>query len=176
MNRVVESLDAVHRRVHQEGDAYAPGGDRPLAGYVGAMGAYAGVVAVAGTAARLLRRPLPAPGPWDVALAAVATHQLSRTLAKDPVTSPLRAPFTRFEGQSGPAELHEEVRGEGARKAVGEMVTCPFCLGMWVATGVTVGSLFAPRLTRLATATLTALAGSDFLQYARVAAQHAAGE
>jgi hypothetical protein len=30
------------------------------------------------------------------------THKLARTLAKDPVTSPLRAPFTQYEGVSGP--------------------------------------------------------------------------
>src|SRR6266568_6180594 len=50
-----------------------------------------------------------------------------RLITKDPVTSPLRAPFTVFEGQEGQAELKEEVRGHGARKAVGELVTCPFC-------------------------------------------------
>ncbi len=41
----------------------------------------------------------------DFALVSVATHKLSRLLAKDPVTSPLRMPFTRFEGTSGEAEL-----------------------------------------------------------------------
>ncbi len=54
----------------------------------------------------------------DLALLSVATHKISRLLAKDPVTSPLRAPFTRFEGTSGPAELKEDVRGVGARRWV----------------------------------------------------------
>ena len=64
------------------------------------------------------------------------------------MTSPLRAPFTRFEGPQGNAELAEEVRGSGARKAVGELVTCPFCLGPWVATALTAGLTFAPGVAR----------------------------
>jgi Protein of unknown function (DUF1360) len=32
---------------------------------------------------------------------------------RNPVTSPLRAPFTRYSGTSGEAELAEEVRGRG---------------------------------------------------------------
>jgi hypothetical protein len=103
----------------------------------------------------------------DVALTAIATHKLSRLVAKDPVTSPLRAPFTRLEGTAGPAELKEEVRGEGAQRTLGELLTCPFCTGMWVVTGLSAGYVFAPRATRLAASGLAALAGSDFLQFAR---------
>jgi hypothetical protein len=167
---------SVHERLHREARAYSGQADRPLGGYIGAMALYGAAVAGITAVTRLTRRQLPAPTGWDLALTTAATHQLSRLIAKDPVTSPLRAPFTRFKGTQGPAELEEEVRGSGARKAIGEMVTCPFCLGLWVATAVTAGSVFAPRATRLATATLAALAGSDFLQYARTAAQKAAGE
>ena len=167
---------ALHDRIHDEARAYTGNADRPLAAYSGLMALYATSVAGISVAARLTRRTLPSPSPWDLMLNTLATHQLSRLIAKDPVTSPLRAPFTRFEGTSGPAELEEDVRGTGARKAVGEMLTCPFCIGLWAATACTAGSVFAPRATRLATATLAALAGADFLQFARAAAQHAAEE
>jgi hypothetical protein len=103
----------------------------------------------------------------DGVLSALATAQLSRLLAKDPVTSPLRAPFTSFKGTEGPAELSERVRGSGARKVLGEMVTCPFCLGLWVATGFTAGLVYLPRTTRLAVGTFAALFGADMLQFAR---------
>jgi hypothetical protein len=176
MNPVADVWDKLQQHIQGEAHAYAPDGDLPLAGYAGAMGVYSATVLALGAAARLTRRPLPEPRPWDVTLAALATHQLSRLLAKDPVTSPLRAPFTRFEGTTGPAELAEEVRGDGARKTVGEMISCPFCTGLWIATGFTAGSVFAPRATRLVTATFAALAVSDFLQFGRVRAQHAAEE
>lgn len=142
------------------------GEDQPLAGYLGTMSVYGGVVASVAAAARVAGREIP--DGFDVRqvlLSAAATHKLSRVLAKDPVTSPLRAPFTRFQGQSGPAELNEEVRGTGARRTVGELVSCPFCLDVWVATGLAAGLIFLPRTTRLAIGTLAALAGADLLQY-----------
>ncbi|WP_042364579.1 DUF1360 domain-containing protein [Streptacidiphilus neutrinimicus] len=176
MNPVRDVRDKLQQRLEEQAQAYAPDDDRPLAGYAGAMGVYGATVLALGAAARLTRRPLPSPTPWDVTLAALATHQLGRLIAKDPVTSPLRAPFTRFEGTSGPAELAEDVRGHGARKTVGEMVSCPFCTGLWIATGFTAGSVFAPRATRLVTATFAALAVSDLLQFGRVHAQHVAEE
>lgn len=146
---------------------YAGDADRPLGGYLATMTAYTAVVSALAAAARVTGREVPDGLPIkDVALSALATHKLSRLLAKDPVTSPLRAPFSSYEGTSGPSELHEEVRGSGARKTVGELVTCPFCIGLWVATGFTAGLVFLPRTTRPATGTLAALAGSDLLQYA----------
>jgi hypothetical protein len=145
---------------------YSPDEERPLAGYAGAVGVYTAVTATLAGIARVQRRKLPRPSAFDVFLVAAATHKLSRLIAKDTVTSPLRAPFTRFEGPSGDAELQEKVRGSGARHAVGELITCPFCLGQWIATGFAFGLIFAPGATRLAAATMTAIAGSDFLQLA----------
>jgi hypothetical protein len=96
-------------------------------------------------------------------------------IAKDPVTSPLRAPFTRFRGTSGPAELAEEVRGHGGpRHALGELLTCPFCLAQWLGTAYAAGLVFAPGFTRLAGATMTAVAGSDWLQLGYATLQQAA--
>lgn len=64
--------------------------------------------------------------PWDVILLAAGTHKLSRTISKDSVTAPLRAPFTRYVDRGGPAEVMEEVRATGGlRHSVGELLTCP---------------------------------------------------
>lgn len=161
----------LRRNLEEEGEAYTGGEDHPLGAYAGAMGVYVASIAALAAAARVARRELPDPSPWDVLLCAGATHRLSRLVAKDPVTSPLRAPFARYRGTEGPAELAEDVRGSGARKAVGELVTCPFCTGMWISTGIAAGMVFAPRATRLAAATLTALACSDLLHFARARMQ-----
>jgi hypothetical protein len=110
----------------------------------------------------------------DLITVALGTHKLSRTLTKDAVTSPLRAPFTRYAGTAGPAEVHEEVRsGSQFRHSMGELLTCPFCLDMWVATGFVIGLVFAPRFTRLVAGTFSALTGADFLQLAYAMAQQA---
>ncbi|MBV9023562.1 MAG: DUF1360 domain-containing protein [Streptomycetaceae bacterium] len=150
---------------------YAAGEDRPLGGFTALMGTYLAAVAGLAAAARLSGRRIPEPTAWDVLLWAGANYRLSRLLTKDPVTSPLRAPFTRFKGTSGPAELAEDVRGSGLRKAVGELVTCPFCTGLWIATSFAAGSVFAPGPTRMAAATLTSLALSDLLHFARAQLQ-----
>ena len=151
----------------QERRAYEGDSDRPLGSFLAIMGVYAGAVAGGSALLRARQRVLPEHvQAWDLLLISVATHKLSRLLAKDPVTSPLRAPFTTFEGTSGPAELRERVRGTGARRALGALVTCPFCLALWVATGFGFGLVAAPRVTRLAASVLTAVAAADALHLA----------
>jgi hypothetical protein len=174
MFTVAETRDKLAHLAHSVQDRYAGDEDRPLAGYALTMAAYGTVVgALAGTA-RLTGRDVPDRVPvTDVALGALAIEKLSRLLTKDPVTSPLRAPFTAYQGTSGSAELDEEVRGEGVQKVVGELVTCPFCTSVWVATGFAAGLVYLPRTTRLTVAALAALAGADLLQFARAGLEKA---
>ncbi|HEV2888728.1 MAG TPA: DUF1360 domain-containing protein [Jatrophihabitans sp.] len=157
----------------REAETYSNGTERPLGGYLAAMGVYASAV----TGLTLLGRRLGfrAPqqiSPWDVALFGIATHRVTRTIAKDAVASPVRAPFTTYDGVQGPGELHEEVRTDShLRHAVGELLTCPFCLAQWVATAFGAGLVFAPRATRLVAATFASVAVSDFLQFGYSAVQ-----
>src|SRR3712207_9433201 len=92
---------------HQQRE-YTQGEPRPLAGDLGAMGVYLGLVSAGAAAVRASGRELPERiPPGDAALLAVGTFRLARRLAQDPVTSPLRAPFTTFQGPSGHAEVAE---------------------------------------------------------------------
>jgi hypothetical protein len=151
---------------------YTQGEDRPLGSFVAITAAYGATVGALALAVRHSGQGLPERFALsDLALIAVATHKLSRRLAKDPVTSPLRAPFTQLDGTSAAAELSEEVRGKGVRKALGELLTCPFCISQWTATGFAFGLVLAPRPTRFAASIFAAVAGSDFLQYAYAMAQ-----
>src|SRR4051812_5617301 len=133
----VQRLGApVRRWARTQRHEYTQGAERPLGGDLGAMSVYTGLVAAAAAAVRASGRELPSRIPLgDAVLLTVATFRLARRLAKDPVTSPLRAPFTAFQGPSGHAEVAEEVREHGGVKhAVGELLTCPFCLAQWVGT------------------------------------------
>lgn len=157
--------------VRQEADEYRRDAhdDRPLGAYAGLIALYTAVVtALAFAGRRRLPERLKAS---DLALGSVATFTLTRTIAKDPIASPLRMPFTRFEGVSGPSELKEDVRSVGWRHAIGELLTCPFCLSQWTATAFTAGLVFAPRFTRTAMSVLTIVGVSDFLQLAYSRAQ-----
>jgi Protein of unknown function (DUF1360) len=109
--------------------------------------------------------------PYDLVLMGAATHKLSRLIAKDKVTSPLRAPFARYKGEAGPGEVSEEPRGSGLQLAIGEMLTCPYCLGQWVAAGLLAGLVEAPRTTRFVAALFAAHGVSDALQVVYKAGQ-----
>jgi Protein of unknown function (DUF1360) len=168
---MTQQMTMSRRLVHSASriaSGYSAGADRPLAGYLTTMGAYSAVLGALAGAVRISGREIPADGlsPYDVLLTAAATHKISRLITKDPVTSPLRAPFASYDGTSGPAELAEDVRGHGARKTVGELVTCPFCASVWVGTGLTAGMVFVPKVTRLVMGAFAALAGADMLQFA----------
>lgn len=176
MGEVTGTGAQVANSARQEADSYRGDNDRPLGGYLAVMFVYGVVVVVAVLAALVSGRTLP--NRWriqDLILLTLGTHKLSRTLTKDAVTSPLRAPFTRYAGTGGPAEVQEEVRTQSQlRHSLGELLTCPFCLDMWVATGFAIGLVFAPRFTRLIAGVFTALAGADFLQLAYAMAQQSA--
>src|SRR5579859_1704096 len=133
-------MSALVTRLRSAASGYAPGHGRPLRGYLLTMGAYAGLAGGLTALARLTGHTPPEHvSTRDVVLISCATHKVSRLLAKDSVTSPLRAPFTRYDGPTGDAELGERVRGTGLRHSVGELVSCPFCLGVWMATGFAAG-------------------------------------
>ena len=166
VRRVTEPLHLADR-AHEEAEEYRHGHDRPLGGYLGLLGAYGAAVGI-GAAAVRRQGPLPErPSLVDLGLVALATFRTSRVLTKDSITSPLRAPFTRYEGAAGNAELHEGVRGTGARKALGELVTCPFCLSQWIGTSLTFGMRLAPRATRQVAGAMSAMAVSDLMQFVR---------
>ena len=152
---------------------YAPPSERPpLVSFAAAMTVFAAAFTGALALARRQGRELPERfGAADLATIAVGSHKLSRLLAKDKVTAPLRAPFTEFEGSDGPSEYSERARGSGARRAIGELLVCPYCLGLWVVAAFALGLLFAPRLTRFVASIFSALAISDFLQIAYKAAE-----
>jgi hypothetical protein len=116
-------------------------------------------------------KPIPERIEWrDVLLLGVATFKLSRLISKEVVTTPLRAPFTTFVERTGQGEVKEQPRGEGTVRAVGELLSCPFCLGAWVAATLAYGLVLSPPVTRFAATILTTLCLSDFLQLGYTAA------
>lgn len=146
---------------------YAHGEDKPLGSHLALMAVYNTLVA--GFLAARVRSGKGFPkriGAGDLLLAGVATHKLSRLITKDRVTGALRAPFTEFQGEGGPGEVEESPRGSGMRRAIGELLVCPFCLAQWVATAVLAGLATVPRATRFVCSIFAAVTISDFLQIA----------
>jgi hypothetical protein len=150
----------------------APQERPPFLPYLAFMSIFGTLISAALLLAKRQGRELPTKvSAGDLALVGTASHKLSRLLSKDKVTSPLRAPFTELEGKGGPAEVEESSRGSGLQKAIGELLICPYCLGLWVVAAFSVGLLFAPRVTRFVASLFSALTISDFFQIAYKAAE-----
>ena len=136
--------------------------EKPLGGYLAATAVY--ILVLAGLIAVLQkRRAQPQIGLGDFVLLATASHKLSRTISKEKVAAPLRAPFTELEGPGAPAELEERPRGTGVRRAIGELLVCPYCLVQWVATGFFAAFTFWPTVTRFVAQIFAAVTVADFL-------------
>src|SRR5205807_1320534 len=69
------------------------------------------------------------PAASDIAGLGLASYAIARIVARDRITLFLRRPFT-FD----PAA--QQPRQDGFRRPVGELVTCPHCLALWVAGGL----------------------------------------
>ena len=144
----------------------------PLSSYAGLAGTYAAVFAGFLLSVKNSDRELPERiEASDTLLLGIATHKLSRIIAKDVIMSPVRAPFAKLEEPTGAGEVGEKARGWGLQRAIGDLLTCPWCVSSWVAAGLTYSFVRAPRTTRLVDGILTATAVSDFLQHAYVAAK-----
>lgn len=152
------------KKVEEIKEGYGGGEEMPIGGYLQLLAAWTIAAAGVAVAAKLSRRDLPERvRVSDILLIGVATHKLTRIVTKDWVTSPLRAPFTEFEESKGSGEVTETSRGSGLQRAVGDLVTCPFCSGPWIAGALVAGLVFAPRATRLVSALFASVAVSDWL-------------
>jgi hypothetical protein len=142
---------------------YSPNEPMPLAGYATLVGAWS--AGVAGFMAVFARR-LPKRTSWsDYALLGIATHKLARIVTKDWVTSPLRAPFVRYQRSLGGGEVEEKPRGQGLRRAIGDLLTCNFCIAPWIAAALAAGFVVQPRATRFLATLFGVVTISDVLQH-----------
>jgi hypothetical protein len=145
-------------------EGYKKGEDVPLFSYGMLAGTFNLLFALFLLVTRISGRSLPERiDARDIVLLGMATHKLSLVGSQDAITSPLRAPFTELEEKKGPKKVEEKPRGEGLRRSVGELLTCQFCLGVWVASLFTYGFVLLPRVSRLVAAVFAAVTFSDFL-------------
>ncbi len=96
-------------------------------------------------------------GAGDIARIALSSYKMSRVVAKDEVATFIRAPVTED------PKAEQPTKEGGFRAAVGELVTCPYCLGLWFSSALSYGLVLFPRQTRFATSIFSAYAVTDFL-------------
>jgi hypothetical protein len=131
---------------------------RAYATIVGIFGA--GMAGVGALASLRGRRPEHLTA-LDLAVLSAATFKAARTVAHDEVLSFLREPFVQGEAHEGD---ERPVETGDARQAIGELLTCSRCIGLWAAAGIVGLHTVAPRTGRLLTWSLATSAANDFLQ------------
>jgi hypothetical protein len=103
--------------------------------------------------------------PWaDLVLIGIATHKVTRIVAKDRVMASVRSPFVDNVVEHG--KPIERVPPHGLRRAMAELVTCQYCLAPWIASLFLASYVAAPRSTRAAASLFTCVSISDFLNRA----------
>lgn len=145
----------------------APGTRPPYRAYAGIMGTFVGGLGIAGVLARALGRDPRGESTLELAVLSLATFKTARTIARDGVTSFIRAPFV--DGEAGTDDVEAPVETGDLQQAIGELVTCSRCIGTWAAAGLATTQILAPRFGRLLTWSLAAAGANDFLQAGFVA-------
>lgn len=140
---------------------YQSGDEIPLGSYAAILGVYSMLLGTfifdsAKNDSKKLRSR-------DLILLAVATHKISRAITKGAVTAPLRAPFSTYKEDLGYGEINDNPRGTGFRQVVGELLTCNYCMNMWVGLGALAALQKFPKHSRILLNLFAAVAGADFL-------------
>lgn len=86
--------------------------------------------------------------PFDVVQLGFATYRLGRMVSYDRIFETYRLPFAETVPDGSGAGLTVEPKGDGAQRALGELISCPICIGTWIAAGLVFGLKFIPGPTR----------------------------
>jgi hypothetical protein len=84
----------------------------------------------------------------DLILLGLAAARLTDIISTDEIMKWLREPFVRMEKTeiAGTEAETRTGRGRGWRKVLGDLLSCPWCVGVWVAAGLTYAYFLAPRI------------------------------
>lgn len=97
----------------------------------------------------------------DLVLLGLSTHRVGHLVAYERVAQPLREPFTEARPDASCAGETVVAEGTGARRALGELLSCPICVGTWAAAGLVYGLYLAPRPTRVFLAIMGATGAAE---------------
>lgn len=100
----------------------------------------------------------------DFILLGLSTYRLGHLVSYDRVMEPLRAPFARTVPDPTGAGESVEPHGEGARSAIGQLISCPICTGTWLSAGVVSLMIWFPAIVRFFLWMTAAVALSEILQ------------
>src|SRR5215204_2224619 len=83
--------------------------------------------------------------PFELLLLGLSSFRIGRMIAFEGVAAPLREPFTETLPDSSGAGATVVAAGVGWRRVIGELFSCPICIGTWVAAGLVYGLHLLPQ-------------------------------
>ena len=101
--------------------------------------------------------------PFELLMLGLSTYRTGRLVAYERVAAPIREPFTETRPDDSGAGEVVVARGTGARRVLGELMSCPVCVGTWVAAGLVYGLGLAPHPTRVYLTVMSATGVADLL-------------
>ena len=87
-------------------------------------------------------------GPFDLVLLGLAAARLTDIISTDQIMEWLRRPFVKME-TTEIAEREVETRTgrwRGLKKVIGDLLSCPWCVGVWVAASLTYAYFLLPAV------------------------------
>jgi hypothetical protein len=109
--------------------------------------------------------------PFDLVMLGLASYRMGRLAAYDQVFETLRSPFTRTVPDAFGAGDTVEPKGTGARRALGELISCPICAGTWISAFLVYGLTILPGPTRTMLKIMSAMGLAELLNAASEAMQ-----
>ena len=92
----------------------------------------------------------------DLFAIALTSYKMSRVITKEDIAAFVRAPVTEDPEAQQP-------KPDGMARVLGELVTCPYCIGLWISSGLSYAHVILPRETRFLTTIFGSYAITDFL-------------
>lgn len=103
----------------------------------------------------------------DLLLLSLATFRLTEIVTEEKVACWLRRPFCEQRivvREDGKEDVEEVPTGSGLRRAAGEMILCPWCAGVWIATLLCFLYVLLPGFAHVVLLAFGAAAGALILQ------------
>ncbi len=137
--------------------------DVPLPSYATLLAAYAAIFTLLHLLTRSRETDPKKLKAIELAYLTIGSYKLSRVITMSFIASFLRAPFTTRGKSLKGGEVQDVARGEGLQKAIGNMLTCPFCFNVWASTFFIFGHRLAPQMAIRFAQVLAVSAVSDAL-------------
>lgn len=106
-------------------------------------------------------------GGFDFLLLCLATFRLTALVNEDKVFHFARAPFVTEKcvtAADGTKTMEEKPAGRGVRRVIGELLLCPWCSGIWIATLLAFARMIFPDAASVLLLVLATAAGAILFQ------------